>query len=315
MKKFLIVAFIAISSIASYALGRNYKPDLWLEASLPAHLTHGRCREATAHEVRVFERAVEILETFERGDGYSLVLGATQFLAHGLTRDVGGNGFPVCPPAGIYERTFNALNTNDGLLFGRPVETEMALMHKLQHHPQRLVQQVAMVAFNTQPEGGEMGFIPPHDIRPLALSALAASGPEALPWRDQAMNQTNADSALGTGAAQVAVAAGHPEALRRVADLMEVILKAVPEDAAIPEGPMTRLEELAYAISLGGDDARRHVGLIKRAMQHKVRGASMHYGILEVDPVAFCYVLWRIEGKQSPAAGEFKYCRDSAYRN
>ncbi len=252
--------------------------------------------------------AAEVIEHAAKSNGIgSLTIGATRLLAHGLYRKDGDRrNISVCPPETIYLRVFQAIDRDPRILAGRPVEYVFALISRLPSHNQALVEMVAKSAFSPHVEPGEGRFT--RDIRPLARTTLAGLGSLAEPWRDQAFAQMSSDNALGTGAAQVAVAAGHPEALQRVVTLMNGLLRSVPEGQVIKWDMRHRLKELSYAIVFSEDKASSHIGPIKAFMCRKVQNPAPPFGMLELDPTDMCGVLRLIEGDESPAAMEFAYC-------
>jgi hypothetical protein len=65
-----------------------------------------------------------------------------------------------------------------------------------------------------------------QDIRSFARTTLAGFGGAATPWAEMALQASSAEDALGTSAAQLAVAGGHPRALDRVHGLFTDVLAA-----------------------------------------------------------------------------------------
>jgi len=115
-------------------------------------------------------------------------------------------------------------------------------------------------------------------------------------------------SAMGTGASQVAAAAGHPDALPRVAQMMEEAISAVPVNRAIPRDKRNRLYELAWAIYYSGDAGKRYTKPIHEIMHRKVESWAPPFGMVELSPKRLCEVLRRIEGDGS--IQQYAFCTD-----
>lgn len=64
---------------------------------------------------------------------------------------------------------------------------------------------------------------------------------------------------MGTGAAQIAAAGRHPDALRKIDLLMREILDRSGADKPIAWQNRNRLYELAYGLAFGGDEALNHI--------------------------------------------------------
>jgi hypothetical protein len=105
----------------------------------------------------------------------------------------------------------------------------------------------------------------------------------------------NTDDALGTSAAQIAVAAGHPQALSKVAAMLDAILKANRNDP-ISRSARDRFYELAFALAAVGPDARPYVGPVVQIMGRTVQ------------PRRMCRVLEVIGGAQADQARASKTC-------
>jgi hypothetical protein len=142
----------------------------------------------------------------------------------------------------------------------------------------------------------------------LARATLASLGHAAArPYADQAFRLISGDDALGTGAAQVAVASGHPGALELVEKLMAEALASVPFGRAVPWHTRNRLYELAYALALGGDEARLHAVPLRQLMEREVQSWAPPFGMIELPPKRMCSVLAKIVS--TAASGqEPSYC-------
>jgi hypothetical protein len=140
-----------------------------------------------------------------------------------------------------------------------------------------------------------------QDIRSFARTTLAGFGGAAASWADMAFQAISADDALGTSAAQVAVAGGHPQALDRVQGLFTDLLAAYSDDP-IPLRVRDRLYELAYAIAMGGRAAQTHAGPIHELLGRKVESWAPPFGMLELPPRRMCRVLEYIGGEEARLA-------------
>lgn len=151
------------------------------------------------------------------------------------------------------------------------------------------------------------------DTRPLARSVLASFGTVARPWRDQALAQMSADDSLGTSAAQVAAASGDPEAIRRVADLLQKAVDAEPKDKAIGIKKGLRITELAFALGAAREQARPYAPMVIRLVNRDFTIGS-HFGALEMAPTSMCRVLSAIGGSDAEAAIRGPRCREDWYK-
>lgn len=133
-------------------------------------------------------------------------------------RRVGDKEVLVCAPGELYPRVAELMLSRGIFSRGYLHANELRLAATLGPRDQRIVEAVARTAsrpFAIEREYPETK----RDIRSLARTTLAEFGPAAAPWSETAFRAGSADDALGTSAAQVAVAAGHPQALDRVHDL------------------------------------------------------------------------------------------------
>jgi hypothetical protein len=296
-----LVAF-GLAAALGFAAGRlmpsgNHRTDKWeLAEAVPTHSSE--CVEARAEEQEAFALALAILQNSGRAReaGQNVLwldIGAQRFLGHGIYRSAGGKSFRVCPPEGVYEQVADVL-TKHRQLEGQLVEYQLNLAAKFTRPDAYIVKSVADFAFSATPQESE--YFKLRDIR------LASS------YADVAFRKMSGRDSLGTGAAQVAVAAGHPDALQHADTLMTEILEPLAKNDVVPFETRNRLYELAYAISLGGDDARKHVAPLKDLMGRKVQSWAGHFGMVELHPKRMCRVLAEIEGKTAMQA--FPYCLD-----
>jgi hypothetical protein len=165
---------------------------------------------------------------------------------------------------------------------------------------------VARTAFNNHPIVTQYPELR-ADIRSLARVTLAEFGPAAAPWAVQAFDVMSSTDALGTSAAQIAVAAKHPEALGKVAGLLSAILDDQSKDP-IQHAARDRFYELAYALAAAGPEARPHVQSVIRIMGRKVQSWAPPFGMVELAPRRMCRVLELIGGPEADRARVQEVC-------
>jgi hypothetical protein len=163
----------------------------------------------------------------------------------------------VCPPVDLYPAV--TAITTDQQVFSAPYlyEDEVNLARALGPRNEQILNSVARTAFNSRPIP-YANLLKKADVRPLARLALAEFGVAAKPWSEQAFGQIGHDDPLGTTAAQIAVATGHPQALQKVHEHLDAILRRFPT-GRIPKFDRDRFNELAFALVFAGDDARAHI--------------------------------------------------------
>jgi len=237
----------------------------------------------------------------------SLGIGAQKLLANGLFRRNGRNSQRVCEIPEQLERASDLIRGSDQLRKGRIVEYGLRLIAKLPNPGEDLTKVVAESAFNGSFQQSEL--FPTHDIRPLARATLASLGLLARPYAEQAFAQISIDDPMGTGAAQVAVAGGHPNALQSVERLMDQQLAGLPKGKAIPWHVRNRLYEMAYALVFAGPQARDHVAPLRELMSRKVQSWAPPFGMVELPPRRMCDVFVRIT-QQPVNQPELGFCSD-----
>jgi hypothetical protein len=265
------------------------------------------CVEADALEAEIFNLAVMNLERVGEAEegGRSIVwleLGAQKFLSSGIFRRDNKNSIPVCAPDRIYERAAEAITKYNGF-HGRPTEDQLYLAAKFPVRSSYIVEKIANSAFNKLPQESERFRL--RDIRPLARTILAGFGRQAEGYGSMAYEQLSAKDSMGTGAAQVAAAAGYPEALPRIQMLMMDILTSIPREEAILRQTRNRLYELSYAVYFAGEEGKNYTAPIKELMTRKVQSWAPPFGLLDVSPLRMCEVLRRIEGDNSIRGYDF----------
>jgi hypothetical protein len=301
----MIVALLAftagwLSRPLETGKGKNSRPTL--AAAFPKWPA-ANCVTANPQERKVFELAIATMEiTAEAKNVLWLNIGAQQFLGGDLHRS-GPRPVQVCPPYDIYERASDIVTKSEGLK-GRLQEYQLKMAAKFPHWSQYIVDAVANSAFNEIPQESEV--FKNEDIRPFARSVLAGFGTQASRYAAVSFEKMSADDSLGTGAAQVAAATGHPGALDRIQKMMENILSSIPENRVIPWNVRSRLYELSYAIYFSGDEAKKYSAPIQDLMRRKVENPAPPFGMLESSPKQMCEVLERIEGADSIKG--YAYC-------
>jgi hypothetical protein len=165
-------------------------------------------------------------------------------------------------------------------------------------------------------------FPPPQDIdfydsRPMALELLADQGRFAKPWRGVALARMEADSAIGTGAAQVAVASDPGSALPKVSQLMSDKMANARRVRAYSEGhevsvldgrDANRLIELGYAIARGGPAAQRFAQPVIAMLDQRIARSAPPFGLFASPPTEFCRIARAIGGQAAAAADRRPFC-------
>lgn len=295
-----LIAFAAAISACGNAVSE-------LSRAEPSNL-RGACEQPTERESKILQSAADAIALDEAPISNSLTIGGQKLLGYGLVRTGSRTSQRVCTPQPIFAQVGAALNAPKGLGAGQLVEYQLQLAVQLPNPSDFVIDQVGRAAFNSDKQHSEI--FPRQDIRPFARSALASFGKRASAFRQSALKEMSSDSALGTGAAQVAAAVGDPTALPRIVEMLDSLLSSVPPNAAIPLDKRDRLLELAWAIYFAGDAGRSASKSIHKVMPRKVESRAPPFGIVEISPKRFCRVLELIEGQ--PAIAQYSYCLDTA---
>ena len=308
IRKSLAVAFIAILAFAAGWFSRSRDSDPakreWKLAGAIPNVPAFNCVAATPNERKAFELAAATLElAAEQKNVLWLDIGAKKFLGSSLHRTGSKSPSPVCPPQDIYGRAADIVTTSQGLK-GRLQEYQLRMVANFPYQSEYIIDAVAKSAFNESPQESEV--FKNEDIRPFARTVLAGFGKQASRYAAVAYDKMSPDDSLGTGAAQVAAAAGHPGALDRVQKMMEEILSSIPENRAIPWNTRNRFYELAYALHFAGDDAKQHSAPIRSLMRRKVQSHAPPFGMVELSPKRMCALLSSIE--RTETAIEYEFC-------
>ncbi len=241
-------------------------------------------------------------------DPNALDIGAQKLLGNGLYRRVGGKSFPLCESGSVLARVSQALERRGGLGKGRAVEYQLALAARLPHPPQSIVKDVAKVAFAESGQQSEI--FNDLDIRPYARAVLASFGAPTREYSEVAIREMSTESSMGTGAAQVAAAAGHPDALPWVARSIQKELEAAPAGSPIPWSKRNRLYELAWAIAYAGENGKPYLNSIEAIMRRKVESKAFPFGMVSHDPKQLCRVLEYVADRE--ALQTYSYCTDES---
>jgi hypothetical protein len=264
------------------------------------------CAEPNERERALIKTAVDVLAFTSDAAGW-LGIGAEKLLSNGYYRRDGQKYQRVCDALEQFERASNLIRNSDHLRRGRIVEYGLKLIARLPNPGEDLAKIVAASAFNDGIQYSEI--FRNRDIRPLARSTLATLGPLARPYADRAYTQISIEDSMGTGAAQIAVAGGHPNALPTVERLMAEKLAGLSKKQVVPWDVGHRLYEMGYALAFGGLQAKEYVAPLRDLMHREVQKWAPPFGMLELPPRPMCEVLARI--MQVPVADlEFKYCSD-----
>jgi len=224
-----------------------------------------------------------------------------------LLRTGVGKNNRVCDQIEDFERAADLVRGSDHSRDGRIVEYQLNLIARLPEIEEELAGIVAASAFNDQRQ--DSGIFPYLDIRPMARSTLAGLGSHSKPYANLAFEQISIDDAMGTGAAQIAVAGGHPQALQIVERLMAETLVVLPKDKPVPWHIRNRLYEMAHALAFGGDAAKQYLAPLHDLMKRTVQSAAPPFGMGELPPRKMCPVLAKILGLPVLKL-EYRYCAD-----
>lgn len=282
------------------------KPSTWRQQNALPPLDTANCVPPTQDELPSFELAISVLENEARAKAEWLATGARRFLGFPYLRTASGKAAVICAPDDLYARVEAAIVSSRLFSRGRLTESDLSLAYRLENPSGYVVDAIAASAFNEVPQESEI--FKTLDLRPQFRAVLASFGRKASKYADRAFGQISADDAMGTGAAQVAAAGQHPQALTRISELMRTKLSELPAEAIVPRDTRLRLYELAWAIYFSGSPAKQHVEPIKMLMKRKVESLAPPFGLVDARPKQMCRVLSLIEGEASISA--FPYCHD-----
>jgi hypothetical protein len=173
---------------------------------------------------------------------------------------------------------------------------------------------LAAIAFHPYPPPQDIEF---YDSRPLAMQLLADQGVFAQSWHGAAMARMESDSAIGTGAAQVAVASRPSSALPKVSRLMIDKLaharrvRAFSDDGEVEVIDLVdanRLIELGYAMARGGSAAQPYAQPVISMLEQRIARSAPPFGLLATPPTEFCRIARAIGGTVADAANRRAFC-------
>lgn len=283
---------------------RRKKKNIEYIVALPFSLKPIKaCLPYNEEEKAKLDIVLTTLEAFH-GEGW-MNIGAQKFLARGLYRKDGKYFERVCTPVNYYQKAAAIIDKNNLIHKYHPDRNTIRLINKLSYVNSDALRML---------EGIGLGDVPLYtdvlhqDLRPYILYTLAGKTEKGAPYAQRAFVKMSYSNAIGTGAAQVAVAGGHPEALERVEEMMNEILEQYNIDDTIPYNIKFRLYELAYAIYFGGEKAHDHMTPIYLLMKHKVQSHALQFGLVDLNPTRMCDLL-KLMGNPEKQDGEhFAYC-------
>lgn len=313
--RYVLIGFV-LTFFAGFWMG-NHRAASQKTASrelraLPAIPTwkNPQCVSANSKENEYFEIAASTLEHIAPNSPNWLAIGAVRALSQDQYRSSPGQLGPrVCSPPAIYARVAAAYVGKS--MKGRFDHYEVELASRMQSPPTEVVDAVARVAFDPRPviDDGIDGQVK-GDIRPIARTVLAGFGSESARYANTAFEQISSESSIGTGAAQVAAAGGHSEALSRIDSLMNELLATIPDDKPIPLATRDRLYELAWGIYFSGESAKDHVAPLIKLMGRRVQSWAPPFGMVSSHPKRMCEVLSKIYADAERVKSDFPYCAD-----
>lgn len=305
------VAIVTLSLLAGCGAdhSKSQRTEAKLARASPVNYAV-ECVPADDRELKLFDMAASAIELTEKDELSSLDLGADRFLSH-ARRGSPAKSVAVCIPDDILIRVANAWAARDRFRRGGISEYTLQLAGMFPRVDPWLIDSIGKAAFGQSMIPSE--FINGEDIRPRVRSALAGYGALANKFSQVAYEQMSSENALGTGAAQVATATGHPDALSRVVIMMEELLARTSEDVAVPFRTQERLYELALAIYFAGPAAKEHTAPLHKTIRRKVESWAPPFGMIEVPPTEYCGLLIAIEGEAS--INPYPFCADQKPTN
>ena len=264
------------------------------------------CVAPNANEQVMLGLAAKAMEMDQDHGINPLDIGAQRLLADPIFGHAGSTQDDiVCVPTEILSRVSDVLAKRHGFA-GRLVEYQLNLARKLPPGNSYVIDSVGNAAFSNVKQPSEL--FPGTDIRPYARTVLASFGRAASKFGSIAYKEMSDTTSLGTGAAQVAAATGQPQALAKIATMMEAILSSVPQNRSIPDEKRIRILELSWAIYFAGDAGKAYTKPMHDAMRRKYQSSAPPFGTLELPPYDLCPLLANIESEA--AMRRYDFCRD-----
>ncbi len=278
-------------------------------ARAPLWAAPDSCREPTLVEQNQNRVALEVLEVFDSDGWNALRLAAVKHFAHPwMQRRADSRDDKTVPCFSADLRAAVTSAAIKGHVFDRPFlyASEIALAEQLGPANPQIVDAIVRTSFHEN-EIPDDPF--KNDLRPYARLVLAEFGRSASEKRaKEAFTQMSASSQMGTGAAQIAVAGGEPQALSAVQRLMDEVLSATPREKPIPPLSRNRIYELAFALGMAGEDARAYAGPLIDLLDRKVLSAAPPFGLVDLPPARMCPVARHIGGMVAVAAQAKEFC-------
>lgn len=308
VKQCLLPAFLA-TFLLSGCSQQKEDPKKWTykDALVITSRNPHPCLTADTPELKLLTIAVSVIELENTAQSGWLDIGAQKLLGNGIYRKVNNDFHPVCLPHHLLLLAAAGLERRGGFGKTHIEEYQLALAVKLPHPSRAIVANVASSAFADIHQPSEV--FPDEDIRPYARAILASFGRLSADYAAIAYQQIDGDTPMGTGAAQVAAAGGHPQALQKVVVLINALLKSIPPDRAIPRNVRNRLYELAWAIVFSGEAGRPLVNEIYKIMDRGVESWAPPFGLVRSNPKNLCKALEHLGDKDG--LRRYAYCGDN----
>jgi hypothetical protein len=254
------------------------------------------CIQPNAEEIKSIELAVRVIEANDPSGRFGwLDIGARQTL---------GGMNELCVDQSYYQRVGVALARQGDLGKHKLAEYELLLVSKIVNPPEVLINDIARVAFSEMP--WQSNIFVDLDIRPLARAILATLGHQTKRFADQAFTLMDRRTASGTGASQIAVAAGHPLALEKTLRLIDDALVDIPAGQSIPWHTRNRLYELVLALTYSSEKTPDRVAAIEKIMLKKVQSNATMLGMVDLSPKKMCAMMPKISPNYD--LKKFSYC-------
>ena len=267
------------------------------------------CLTPNFEELKLLNLALSAIELGHIQERNALDLGGRALLAEGISRHIKEDIYPVCIPSSLLQRAALVLEKRGGFGINRRLfDYELYLAAKFENPGDAIVFDVAQLAFATTPQ--QINTFVLEDIRPIARSVLGSYGRAASKYADLAFEQIEADTPMGTGAAQVATAGGHPQALQKVVALINELLNSVSPEKTISVYKRNRLYELAWAIAYAGDSGKPYIGEIHKIMNRRVESLAPPLGALVSHPKQLCKIFKYLRDEEG--LNRYEYCTDDS---
>ena len=302
-----LVCFI-LSGVPERPIADRYKNPYPFGAPRPIWLVPDNCKVPSAQDLHRQNVAMRTIEALPDPPRDFMVYAALEELAmpwSPVDRVSKGIGV-LCPPTRLVERLNVATNRYGTFQKARRLEEhDLKLARGLGPRNQHIVRAVAATAFY---EHVILDRADLKDIRPFARLILAEFGEAASPWIERARKEMSAETALGTGAAQIAATSGDPAILAEIERLMLNKLATLPRDRPIARSDRDRLYALSYAIGMVGSKGAPFSRGIIELLDRKVVSAAPPFGGLPVEPRRMCWVADRLGGRAAQAAKAKEFC-------